>query len=150
MSADTSFCAGALKRGSNICPQRAQDSPYLGKGGTVAVHAQTCRIERTRDGLRVSGELDLHATPDLREEMIRLVEEGHRDVVVDLTETTFLDSTALGALAGRYRELRARGGSLAVICSNENVRYTLEIAGVDHALRVCRSREELELGPRRA
>ncbi len=112
----------------------------------MAFKAGTCSIERTHDGVRVLGELDLHAAPALRMELTRLIAEGHRDVVVDLTETTFLDSTALGALAGRFRELRSRGGSLAVITNNENVLYTLEIAGVAQALRVCRTREELELG----
>ena len=81
----------------------------------MAFKAGTCSIERTQDGVRVFGELDLHAAPALRMELTRLIAEGHRDVVVDLTETTFLDSTALGALAGRFRELRSRGGSLAVI-----------------------------------
>ena len=108
--------------------------------------ADTCLIERTRDGVCVSGELDSHAAPALRAEMIRLIAEGHREIVVDLTDTTFLDSTALGALAGRYRELRSRGGSLAVITTNENVLYTLEVAGVAQALRVCRTRDELALG----
>jgi anti-sigma B factor antagonist len=112
----------------------------------VAFTAKTCSIERTSDGVRVSGELDLHAAPALRTEMIRLIAEGQRDIVVDLTGTTFLDSTALGALAGRFRELRSCGGSLAVITDNENVLYTLEVAGVAQALRVCRTREELELG----
>ncbi len=106
-----------------------------------------CAIERTKDGLRISGELDLNAAPQLKAELIQLIEEGHRDIVVDLTETTFLDSTALGALAGRFRDLKSKGGSLSVICSNENVLDTLEIAGVTHALRVCRSREQLGLIP---
>ena len=112
----------------------------------MAFRGGTCSIERTRDGVRVVGELDLHAAPALRMELTRLIGEGHREIVVDLSETTFLDSTALGALAGRFRELRSRGGSLAVITNNENVLYTLEIAGVAQALRVCRTREELEQG----
>jgi anti-sigma B factor antagonist len=111
----------------------------------VASGSDSCSIERTRDGIRVSGELDLQAAPALKQALVTVIGEGHLDVVVDLTEVTFLDSTALGVLAGRYRELRARGGSIAVICNNPNVLETLEIAGVGHALRLCHSREELTL-----
>jgi anti-sigma B factor antagonist len=113
----------------------------------VSFQPDICVIERTRDGLSIRGELDLNAAPQLKAELIQLIEEGHRDIVVDLTETTFLDSTALGALAGQFRDLKAKGGSLSVICTNENVLNTLEIAGVTHALRVCRSRDELGLIP---
>ena len=111
----------------------------------MASGSDTCSIERTRDGVRVSGELDLQAAPTLKEALVTVIGEGHLDVVVDLTGVTFLDSTALGVLAGRYRELRARGGSIAVICTNPNVLETLEIAGVGHALKLCQSREELAL-----
>jgi anti-sigma B factor antagonist len=107
--------------------------------------SNTCSFERIRDGVRVSGELDLQAAPALKQALITVIGEGHLDVVVDMTDVTFLDSTALGVLAGRYRELRARGGSIAVICNNPNVLETLEIAGVGHALKLCQSREELSL-----
>jgi anti-sigma B factor antagonist len=113
----------------------------------VAYRSDTCSIERTSDGVRVGGELDLQAAPALKQALVELIEDGYIDVVVDMTDTTFLDSTALGVLAGRYRELRAHGGSLAVICSNRNVLDTLEIAGVGHALTLCHSREELTLTP---
>jgi anti-sigma B factor antagonist len=111
----------------------------------VAFSSDTCTIERTRDGVAVRGELDLQAAPALKNELVQMIAEGHLDVVVDMTGVTFLDSTALGVLAGRYRELRARGGSIAVICTNPNVLETLEIAGVGHALKLCQSREELTL-----
>ena len=113
----------------------------------MAYRSDTCSIERTSDGVRVGGELDLQAAPALKQALAELIEDGYIDVVVDMTDTTFLDSTALGVLAGRFRELRAQGGSLAVICSNRNVLDTLEIAGVGHALTLCHSREELTLTP---
>jgi anti-sigma B factor antagonist len=111
----------------------------------VAFRSNSCSVERTRDGVRVSGELDLNGAPALKAALIELIAEGQVDIVVDLSDTTFLDSTALGVLAGRFRELRAQGGSLAVICNNENVLNTLEIAGVSHALTLCHTREELTL-----
>jgi anti-sigma B factor antagonist len=113
----------------------------------VAYRSDTCSIERTSDGVRVSGELDLQAAPALKDVLVAMIEEGHVDVVVDMTDTTFLDSTALGVLAGRFRELRSRNGSLSVICTNPHVLETLEIAGVGHALRVCHTREELAPTP---
>jgi anti-sigma B factor antagonist len=80
-----------------------------------------------------SGELDLHAAPALRETLVRLTELGRVDLVVDMGEATFVDSTVIGVLAGRLRALDRAGGSLTLVCRNENVLRTFEIAGVQRA-----------------
>jgi anti-sigma B factor antagonist len=65
-----------------------------------------------------SGELDLHAAPALRETMLQLIELGRTEVVVDMSEATFVDSTVIGVLTGRLRELREVNGSLSIVCRN--------------------------------
>jgi anti-sigma B factor antagonist len=138
------------REGRTFVESASRKPPIWEEPNPVTFRSDTCSIERIRDGVHVSGELDLAAAPALKDMLIEVIGEGHLDVVVDMTDATFLDSTALGVLAGRYRELRARGGSVSVICSNPNVLETLEIAGVGHALTVCQSREELDLSPRPA
>jgi anti-sigma B factor antagonist len=83
-----------------------------------------------------SGELDLNAAPALRETLIRLIELGQVDLIVDLGEATFIDSTVIGVLVGRLNALRKLGGSLVLVCQNENVLRTFEIAGITRALAV--------------
>jgi anti-sigma B factor antagonist len=78
-----------------------------------------------------SGEFDLQAAPDLRDVLCRLSELGTRHCVVDLTNATFVDSTTLGVLTGQVRRLRAEGGSLQLVCNNEFILRTIEIAGLD-------------------
>ena len=55
---------------------------------------------------------------------------GARTIVVDLTETTFLDSTMLHALLSARNELRD-GGRLLLVTNDETVKRTFEIAGID-------------------
>jgi anti-sigma B factor antagonist len=86
-------------------------------------HVVTCR-----------GELDLHTAPDLRERLVGAIEGGKQDVVVDLTEVTFLDSTILTVLMQRRRELTDRGGRLALVGVRPEVRLIFEIAGLDRAI----------------
>jgi anti-sigma B factor antagonist len=76
------------------------------------------------------GEHDLHTAPKAREELRRVIAAGARAVVVDLTETTFLDSTVLSLLLGLRKELRA-GGRLLLVTDEPRVRRVFEIAGVD-------------------
>jgi anti-sigma B factor antagonist len=84
----------------------------------------------------VSGELDLQAAPELRDLLMRLIELGLDELVVDLSETTFIDSTTIGVLTGRQRQLRAVDGELRIVCSNPDILRTFEISGMARVFRV--------------
>ena len=83
-----------------------------------------------------AGELDLHAAPELRFLLCQMMQLGTRDLVVDLTATTFIDSTIIGVLTGRLKRLRADGGSLVLVCTHDFVLRTLAIAGMERVFEV--------------
>jgi len=68
-----------------------------------------------------TGELDLYTCPELESALTRVISNGAEHVVVDLTQTTFIDSTALGVLLGALESLRARDGRLSVVSSDETI-----------------------------
>jgi anti-sigma B factor antagonist len=80
-----------------------------------------------------SGELDLNAAPALRETLVRLAGLDRIDLVVDMSEATFVDSTVIGVLVGRLKALREVGGSMSLVCGNENVLRTFEVGGIERA-----------------
>jgi anti-sigma B factor antagonist len=95
--------------------------------------------------LLAGGELDYAASPQLRERIAEHVDAGRRQLVLDLSPATFIDSTAIGVLVGAATRLRESGaGSLAIICPEDNrgVLRIFEIAGVSDVFALHRSREE--------
>ena len=98
---------------------------------TVTYEVRSWEAGRFAHVVTASGELDLHSAPALRETLVRLTELGRMDLVVDMAEATFVDSTVIGVLAGRLKVLREAGGSLSLVCHNENVLRTFEIAGIE-------------------
>jgi anti-sigma B factor antagonist len=82
----------------------------------------------------VRGEVDLASADDLG----RALGEGEPgcDVVVDLTECTFLDSSAIRELLAGVHDIESGGGRAAVVAQPAGVRRTLEIAGVDERLAI--------------
>jgi anti-sigma B factor antagonist len=90
--------------------------------------------------LRVGGELDLHAAPQVRGALDELIEKGARSVVLDLSETSFIDSTALGAIVGANKRLAPEGG-LELVCTNAHVLRIFGYAGVDDILSIHDSRD---------
>jgi anti-anti-sigma factor len=71
-----------------------------------------------RDGtarLELHGELDIGTAPTLDEAVDRALDDGCREVVLDLGGTTFMDSTGLNALIRAARAVDARRGRMAVL-----------------------------------
>src|SRR5256885_8924798 len=65
--------------------------------------------------LHVAGEVDVFTAPQLREALVGAIEEGSRDVVVDLQGVDFLDSTGLGVLVAGLKRLRQYWGDLSLV-----------------------------------
>jgi stage II sporulation protein AA (anti-sigma F factor antagonist) len=83
-----------------------------------------------RSVLAVHGELDIGAAPQLKLAVADLMGVGVRHVVVDLSDTGFLDSAGLGVLLWASRRLHAAGGDLAVANPIDRVRRTFELTGL--------------------
>ncbi len=65
--------------------------------------------------LELHGELDIGTAPALEDAVDRALEDGCRDVVLDLGPTTLLDSSGLGALLRAARTVGDRHGTMAVV-----------------------------------
>ena len=73
----------------------------------------TTREADGRTVVAVGGEIDVYTAPRLRDKITELVAAGAYDIVVDMEEVEFLDSTGLGVLVGGLKKVRAHDGSLA-------------------------------------
>ena len=99
-------------------------------------------IDTERHVLAVCGEIDLFTAPELKQVLADAIEAGRNRIIVDLTETTFLDSTALGVLIGAVKRLRSRHGALAIVNVDENIAKTFEITGLDQIFMILATRDE--------
>ncbi|WP_299529805.1 STAS domain-containing protein [uncultured Streptomyces sp.] len=80
--------------------------------------------------LAVGGEIDLETAPALRDEALVLIREGHTQLVLDLGEVFFCDSSGLNALIGILRCAKAAGGSLTLAAVPDRVTRMLAVTGV--------------------
>jgi anti-sigma B factor antagonist len=105
-------------------------------------HIQDEEINETTHVIELGGEVDLYTAPDLKERLLGVIQDGKKRIIVDLSQTTFIDSTTLGVLIGAVRRLRPTGGSLALVCTDENIRKIFEITGLDRVFPIATTREE--------
>lgn len=91
--------------------------------------------------LAAGGELDLTATPALREWLSTALAEAVHRVVLDFSEVTFIDSLALATVVAAKRRL-GPDAKLAVVATNPYVLLILEAGGLDSVFAVFRTRED--------
>jgi anti-sigma B factor antagonist len=84
--------------------------------------------------LTLDGELDLATAPEFRAAIGGLLGTGCRHIEIDLSETTFLDSSGLGALVWALHRLHAAGGDLHVVNAVDQVAQTMRLTGVEQML----------------
>lgn len=85
--------------------------------------------------IAVQGDLDLATAPQLKWMLVDALDEGHSRLVLDLKDSTFMDSTALGVLVGVSRSLGA-DGTLAIVCANAKLLKIFELSGMDGAFAI--------------
>jgi anti-sigma B factor antagonist len=86
--------------------------------------------------IAVSGEADLYTAPELKAELVQVIEAGARFVVVDLSRATFIDSTTLGVLISGVKRLRPGGGRIDLVIDDRSIRKVFEITGLDTVFRI--------------
>ena len=90
----------------------------------------------------VAGEVDLFTAPEFKQRVMAPIAAGTERVIVDLTETTFIDSSSLGVLIGAHRRLRRLEGSLVIVCSNDAIVKTFRITGLDSVFTIVTTLDE--------
>ncbi len=91
-----------------------------------------------RDGfgvVRPEGRLNMVAARQLKAALGELVDGGTHRIVVDLADTTFIDSSGLGALIGGVKSTRQRGGDLRIARPTASVMTVLDLTNLSKVLR---------------
>jgi anti-sigma B factor antagonist len=108
----------------------------------VAFTIEREQFEEGGYAVAVAGDVDLHAAPALKRELLDAVARGGRTIVADLAGATLFDSTPLGVLLAVSKRLEATDARLSVVCSGALLAF-VERTGLDELLHVVASRDAL-------
>ena len=79
----------------------------------------------------LSGELDHHHAANIRDKLDSVYERsGCRHIIFDFTEVSFMDSSGIGMLMGRYKNAEKRGGKVAVANMNNQLTRLFALSGL--------------------
>lgn len=77
--------------------------------------------------LRLSGELDLRNVPEVRRAIRGLIDEGLVNIIINLSNLEFIDSSGLGVLVGGLARVREKQGTIKLACNNRRILRVFEM-----------------------
>jgi len=83
----------------------------------------------------LSGEVDLESSPRLRELLLGLVRDG-RDVLVDLSAVTYIDSSGVASLIEAFQLARRSGPAFALVAPSAAALRVLQLARLDRVFHI--------------
>ena len=99
-------------------------------------------LDAGRQIIAVRGELDLLLAPDLDQKLKKAIAAGKTGIVIDLTETSYLDESGLNPFMNALKALRRRGGVIAVAVADPNVAKIFEITMLHQVFRIRGTRDD--------
>ncbi len=88
------------------------------------------------------GKLDTHLAPQLKSEFVTLHAEGVKNIILDLSEVKYTDSSGLSALLVGNRTIHQNGGLFVLCCLSEHVMKLIRISQLDSVLNILPTVEE--------
>ena len=92
--------------------------------------------------IKIPTRLDASNSQPFKDKMTELVDKGYVNLLIDLSQTNFIDSSGLGALVGKISTCRKKGGDVRLISPTQRVVEILQITNLDKVLKIYKSLDE--------
>ena len=87
--------------------------------------------------MSIQGEIDHRYAIQIRNDADRkIVTYPEKKLIIDLTDVTFMDSSAIGVIIGRYKLVMSLGGSIVIVSSNDTLGRILEMSGIHKIIHI--------------
>lgn len=86
--------------------------------------------------LPLDGEIDLHVSPEVAESLRSMIAEKPRQIVIDLTKVTYLDSSGLAVLIEGMQNVQKYGGKFGLAGVQDGVKHIFDIARLDQVFEI--------------
>lgn len=101
-------------------------------------------MDTTVQVLSPSGILDSTQATTISTQVDEALDSGAKTLLVDLKDTTFIDSSGLGTLVSAFKKMRAKGCEMIICSINPQVKMLFELTSMDQVFEIFESREAFE------
>lgn len=85
--------------------------------------------------IEIIGDIDHHSADEIRDEADKqYARSGMKNILFDFSGVSFMDSSGIGMIMGRYKSIREQGGRMAIACMNSNIKRIYAISGLERII----------------
>lgn len=94
--------------------------------------------------VRISGELDMVIADKLRSQIDEKLSEGTiKNLIINMEKVTFIDSSGLGMIIGRYKKITSCQGRMFIVGAKANVEKIFRFSGINKLIPMYKSEQEI-------
>lgn len=97
-------------------------------------------IFQTRDNtliVKLLGDLDHHGAEQIREKIdSKVIASNSKNLILDLSELKFMDSSGIGIIIGRYKIISSVGGRLSLVCPSKSINKIIRMCGIEKIITI--------------
>ena len=87
--------------------------------------------------ISMNAELDHHLADEMRDVIDTIIEErGVRHLIFDFSKISFMDSSGIGVIMGRYKIIRLVGGEVWAVHANARIKKILTMSGMTKIMQI--------------
>lgn len=91
----------------------------------------------------LTGELDHHGAEQIRSVIERAITEHDvKNLIFDFSNLSFMDSSGIGMIIGRYKLITSLGGSVSLVCTSPRMNKLVTMSGLTRLISVHQSVEQ--------
>lgn len=96
--------------------------------------------------IRPNGELDHHQSVEIREQIDRAVFKGDiKKIIFDFNHVSFMDSSGIGLIMGRYKLMQAVGGTVCAFGVGKQMDKLITMSGIKKIVKIFDSEDDVKL-----
>lgn len=79
----------------------------------------------------LAGEIDIYSAPDFKEKLYQIIGDGQKEVILECSELSYIDSMGLGILMGALKRIKIQNHNITIRNPKSTIRKLLKITGLD-------------------
>lgn len=103
-------------------------------------------IQKNNIFIRLIGELDQENVGNLRDKLIQIIKERNvKNVVFNMKELTFMDSTGIGIIIGRYNQVKQKNGKVLLCNISNEIQKIVLLSGLARICLICDTEDDTKI-----
>lgn len=92
--------------------------------------------------VEVCGEVDLSTASEFKSAIHKIVEDGHKHIIIDMSQISYMDSSGFGVLLGACKRVHPQNGTIRLVGCNPIISRMLNITRLDILFQIYGTLEE--------